>query len=188
MDKLWGKTLPAPAEQVRALHDGETIEACGLTFLALDTPGHANHHIVYRLGDVAFTGDVTAIRLPGSSFISLPAPPPEFNRETWQDTIDRLLDQRFARIYPTHFGPIAEVDSHLKALSDLVEASAEFVRARMQLGFERDALADEYLAWVNERAYAQGLSEKQVLAYELANPTLMSVDGLMRYWRKQAEV
>jgi hypothetical protein len=51
---------------------------------------------------------------------------------------------------------------------------------------ERDALAEEYLGWVRERAYAQGLSEDEFQRYEIANPTSMSVDGMMRYWRQRA--
>jgi glyoxylase-like metal-dependent hydrolase (beta-lactamase superfamily II) len=167
------------------LQDGDRIEAGGVTFVALDTPGHAAHHLVYRLGDVAFTGDAAAVRLPGSRFMSLPAPPPEFNREAWQSTISRLLGEGFATIYPTHFGPLNNVREHLEALASLIDRSAEFVRTRMQAGLERNVLAEEYLDWVRERAYAQGLSEDEFQRYEIANPTSMSVDGMMRYWRRK---
>jgi glyoxylase-like metal-dependent hydrolase (beta-lactamase superfamily II) len=187
MGTLWGETLPAPAERVHPLQDNDVVEMCGMTFSALDTPGHARHHHVYRLGEIGFTGDAAAVRLPGNPFISLPAPPPEFDREAWQKSIARLIDQGFATIYPTHFGQITDVCDHLEALADLIDRSAAFVRSRMQTGLERDQLAKEYLAWVEERAYAQGLSEKEFQVYETANPTAMSVDGIMRYWRKHAE-
>ena len=186
MDRLWGVTLPAPAERIRSLQDGDTIEAAGLTFVALDTPGHATHHLVYRLGDVAFTGDAAAVRLPGNPFISLPAPPPEFNRDAWQSTLARLLGEGFSTIYPTHFGPLNNVREHLETLADLIDRSAEFVRTRMEAGLERNAVAEEYLGWVRERAYAQGLSGDEFRRYEVANPTSMSVDGMMRYWRRRA--
>ena len=92
MDTLWGPMLPTPAEKVTAVYDGDIIQAGGLEFLALDTPGHARHHHVYRLGNLAFTGDAAGIQLPDSRLIDLPAPPPEFELEVWQQTIDRLLD------------------------------------------------------------------------------------------------
>jgi glyoxylase-like metal-dependent hydrolase (beta-lactamase superfamily II) len=187
MDRLWGRTQPAPAENVHALYDGDSVNVGGLTFSALDTPGHARHHLVFRLGDVAFTGDAAAVRLPDNPFISLPAPPPEFDREAWQGTLWRLLDARLATIYPTHFGAIDGVTEHLKALSKLIDEATEFIRGRMKGGQERDVLAQDYLAWVRERAFAQGVSERSFEAREVANPTLMSVDGIMRYWRKRDE-
>jgi len=188
MDRLWGETLPVPAERIRALQDGDRIRAGGLTFIALDTPGHATHHLVYRLEDVAFTGDAAAVRFPGSPFISLPAPPPEFNREAWHSTLARLRGEGFSTIYPTHFGPLNEVREHLEALAALIDRSAEFVRTRIEDGLERDALAEEYLGWVRERAYAQSRSEEEFQRNEIVNPTSMSVDGIMRYWRKRVAV
>jgi glyoxylase-like metal-dependent hydrolase (beta-lactamase superfamily II) len=187
MDTLWGETVPAPAERVHPLRDNDTVNVGGLTFIAMDTPGHARHHHVFRLGEIAFTGDAAAVCLPGNPFISLPAPPPEFDHEAWQKTIARLLDQDFATIYPTHFGPLADVRGHLEALSGLIDRSTEFVRSRMQAGLGRDELARAYLAWVEERACTQGLSEREFGVYETANPTSMSVDGIARYWRKRAE-
>jgi glyoxylase-like metal-dependent hydrolase (beta-lactamase superfamily II) len=187
MDRLWGQTLPAPAERVHALHDGDVVEVCGVLFTALDTPGHAKHHMVYRLEDVAFTGDAAAVRLPDNPFISLPAPPPGFDRDSWQHTLLRLQDERFASIYPTHFGRIDAVQEHLEALSKLIDRAAEFVRVRMEAGLERDQLAMDYQDWVKERAISHGLSQRSIQVREVANPTLMSVDGIIRYWRKRDE-
>ncbi len=91
LDSLWGETLPAPETQVTALYDGDQVEVGGLSITALDTPGHASHHHVYQLEDIAFTGDAAGIQIPGPYFVDLPAPPPEFNLELWQHTIERLL-------------------------------------------------------------------------------------------------
>lgn len=185
LDRLWGETLPAPAGRVRALHDGDTIEAGGLTFTALDTPGHAWHHHVFRVGDVAFTGDAAGICLPGSDYIWLPAPPPEFDLQAWQRTIARLLDQNLVALYPTHFGPLENVRGHLEALSALINQAAEFVRERMRAGVGRDALLQQYLERERERARSHGLSQRHFQQCETICPPFMSVDGLMRYWRQQ---
>ena len=187
MEQLWGKTLPAPAERVRALHDGETVQAEGLTFTALATPGHARHHLVYILGGLAFTGDAAAVRMPGSDLISLPAPPPEFDLETWQATLARLLDLNLSALYLTHYGAVEDARQHLQGLSALLDESAEFVRARMQAGVERDEIVEQYLDWNRQRARAHGFSKSDSKQYETANPMFMSVDGLMRYWRKRGE-
>jgi len=184
MDVLWGHTLPAPAERVRAVRDGETVQVNGLTFTALDTPGHAWHHHVYRLGDAAFTGDAAGVRLPGSDLGSIPAPPPEFDREAWRKTLQRLSDENFAALYLTHFGPVRDARQHLEQMRELLEEVTEFVGQRVQNGRERDDLVAEYSTWNRQRAQAHGVTEPDWQRHELANPLFMSVDGVTRYWRK----
>lgn len=187
MDALWGETVPAPAENVTAVKDGDKIEVAGLQFTAINTPGHAWHHHTYRLEDIGFTGDAAGIRLKTSGLVDLPAPPPEFKLEVWQATIERLLAQNFRAIYPTHFDRTEDVRDQLEALRALMDASAEFVRLRMVAGEERDAIVADYIAWNHERMRAHGLSDYAIEQYNAANPLSMSVDGIMRYWRKKLQ-
>jgi len=185
MDSLWGEVRPVPAERVTAVYDDEPIHAAGLTFTALDTPGHAKHHHVYRLGDIAFAGDAAGIRLPGSPLIFLPSPPPEFDLEAWQQTLARLLGENFAAIYPTHFGRIDDVQDHLREANALLHESAEFIRGRMQAGVARDDLIQHYTEWNKQRAAAQGISDAMFHQYQATNPLFMAVDGIVRYWQKK---
>ena len=188
MESLWGDVLPIPAEQVTALDDGDTIHVAGLTFTALDTPGHATHHHVFCLGDIAFSGDAAGVRLPDSSLIALPSPPPEFDLQAWLGTLACLWRENFSVIYPTHFGPVDDVRGHLEAFEALLRESAAFVRDRMRAGVERGELVRQYVDWNRDRAVKQGIPEGVFQQYETANPLFMSVDGIMRYWRKQWEV
>lgn len=185
MDTLWGDILPAPAEKVTVIYDNDTVEVAGLTFQVLETPGHARHHHVYRLGDVAFTGDAAGIKIPGSPLVGLPAPPPEFDREVWQETIKRLRNEAVQTLYPTHFGPTPNIAEHWDELWQLMDDSAEFVRVRMDDGISRDEIVSEFLVWNQERADAAGLSAASTQKHMMANPLEMSVDGIMRYWRKR---
>ena len=187
MDTLWGPITPAPAERVRTVEDGEAIAVEGLRFTAIDTPGHANHHHVYQLGDVAFTGDVAAIRLPGSGWVDLPAPPPEFDLEAWRASLDRLRAAGLERIYRTHFGAADGVAAELDAVEALLEASVAEVRAMLDRGLDRAAMLEEYRGWVRRRGTAAGADADRLRVYEIANPREMSVDGIVRYWRKREE-
>ena len=182
MDDLWGQIVPAAPEQIHPLFAGDVVDVCGLKFRALDTPGHASHHMVYRLGDIAFTGDVAGVRLPDAPLISLPAPPPEFDLAQWHTTLTLLQESALSTIYPTHFGPIHGVKEHLVSLSELLTASAEFVRVRMEAGTERGVLLKDYVAWQGERALGHGVTPRDARAFETVNPIAMSVDGIMRYW------
>lgn len=187
MDTLWGDILPAPTENVTELYNGDVIEVGGLQLIAHETPGHARHHHVYQLGDIAFTGDAAGIKLPGYDLLDLPAPPPEFDLELWQQTLDKLLAMNFKSIYPTHFGEVPTVTAQLTGLKQLLNDCAYFVKERMDKGQERDAILADYEAWNRERALVCGLSKTAIDQYILANPLYMSVDGIMRYWSKKAQ-
>ena len=185
MDTLWGQTLPAPADKVTAIADGDVIDVAGLQFTALDTPGHAWHHHVYRLGDVGFAGDAAGVRLANTQIIDLPAPPPEFKLDVWLKTLDRLGAEQFAAIYPTHFGRIEDVEWQLDALRELLLDATEFVRAALDAGKERNRIVAEYAVWIQDRARVHGATDYQLQQYETANPSYMSVDGIIRYWRRK---
>lgn len=185
MGILWGEILPAPADRITTLDDGDTVEVAGVTLTALDTPGHASHHHTYRMGDIAFTGDAAGVRVPDSQWISLPAPPPEFNREVWLDTLARLQAENLAAIYPTHFGRVEDVNNQIAQLRAMMDAATAFVKAQMDAGYERDEIVRRYVDWNREQAEAAGLGTAAFDQYETANPLFMSVDGIMRYWRKR---
>lgn len=185
MDTLWGEMLPAPADRVISLRDGDTIRAAGLSFTAMNTPGHASHHHVICLGDTAFTGDAAGIHLPGVQFADLPAPPPEFHAETWQDTLRRLQAANFAHIYPTHFGLVEDPQSHLQAVSRLINQAVAFVGERLGAGMPRDQIVREYEGWIRYLATAQGVTAELFQRYATANPHYMSVDGISRYWQRR---
>ena len=187
MDSLWGRTVPAPAENVVAVKGDSTIEAAGLEFVALDTPGHARHHHVYRLGDVAFTGDAAGVRLGERHWIDLPAPPPEFDLGAWKGTLTRLRSENLDTLYRTHFGPTSDVSVQLDQFEAHLEEGAALVRDMMAEGLDREAMIDRYNQTMWRLASADGVDDAAALAYELANPRFMSVDGISRYWRKRAE-
>jgi glyoxylase-like metal-dependent hydrolase (beta-lactamase superfamily II) len=185
MEQLWGGILPAPAESVTIVGDGDLIEVNGLSFAAVDTPGHASHHHVFLLEGNAFVGDLAGVHIPGADFVDLPAPPPEFHLETWLASIERIRAMPLQAIYPTHFDRVDEWQNHFTKLSVLMKEATEFIRVRMEAGLERETILSEYLAWHMERARAAGMPEHIFQRYEVANPHPMSVDGIMRYWKKK---
>ncbi|MCA9791495.1 MAG: MBL fold metallo-hydrolase [Candidatus Eremiobacteraeota bacterium] len=183
MQELWGTVEAVPADQVRALSDGQRVEAAGLTFVVHDTPGHARHHMAFQLEDVAFTGDVAAVRLAGGKFISLPAPPPEFDREAWKASLEKLTKLNLSALYLTHFGRFEGVADHLATIDELLDKTVEFFEQNRQL--EGEALVQAYRRWDQARATAQGVGSEDYNRYEKANPTFMSVTGVMRYLSKR---
>lgn len=63
MDRLWGRLEPIAGDQIVALENGQKVRLGDTVIEAIHTPGHAIHHITYRLDDGLFTGDVGGIRI-----------------------------------------------------------------------------------------------------------------------------
>ena len=187
MDTLWGDILPAPEERVRSTVDGDVVAAAGLEFRAVYTPGHASHHHAWRVGDVAFVGDVLGIRGGAIPWLDLPAPPPEFDLELWQESLDRLRAARLETIYRTHFGPRTDVAEEIDRVAELLDSAAAEVRSMLDAGVGRDEMIARYGAWMNARARRDGCDPAAASGKEKLNPRDMSVDGITRYWRKKAE-
>jgi glyoxylase-like metal-dependent hydrolase (beta-lactamase superfamily II) len=187
MEKLWGEVLSAPEEQIVPVVDGQRLSVGGLEITVMDTPGHAWHHHVYVLGDVAFTGDAAGIRMPDNAWIDLPAPPPEFNLEAWLTTLKRLREAGLKTLYRTHFGPGSSAAAELAEFQGVLEQGAEWIRGMLVEGLERKEMVKQFSARVRRRGIEAGADEATAWAYELANPRHMSVDGIARYWRKRTE-
>jgi glyoxylase-like metal-dependent hydrolase (beta-lactamase superfamily II) len=164
-------------------HGGDVIEAGGLKFIAHDTPGHARHHFVYQLGGIAFTGDLAGIRLSARPHTRLPSPPPEFERDEWLESVARMQALKFERLYLTHFGPVDDVPAQWETVARIVSDSAERVRGALASGADRDAIVAQFDASEAERMRVAGVNGN---LYSSVGPMGMSVDGLLRYWKKKS--
>ena len=67
LDSLYGRIDPTAAERLHVVADGEEI-AVGpdRTLVAVDSPGHAKHHVGFHdsLSGVLFAGDAVGVKLP----------------------------------------------------------------------------------------------------------------------------
>lgn len=188
MDELWGDFLPVPAEQLHILQDGEVISIDGLSFQAIETLGHANHHFVYIYEDMCFSGDIGGVRMPSVNYIRLPVPPPEFNLEQWQES-QKLLNGLFQkgsfhRIAPTHFSVFSDAGWHLEELGRTLDALDRWIGGTMPKIPSTDLLNAEFLSWNEHRAFERNLDAQILQTYEIANPSWMAAAGIQRYWNK----
>ncbi len=184
MQTLWGEFLPVPPEQIVIPQDGEAFTIGNLEFVPLSTPGHAEHHFVYLFEDVCFSGDIGGVRIFPHRYIRLPMPPPEFHLEKWRESVTRLRRVSFRRIAPTHFGIFEDVEWHLQALEESLNAVERWLEGVMPSDPPIEALREQFTAWMSEQERALGLTADVVNTYQIANPPGMSADGLQRYWKK----
>ena len=189
MNQLWGEMHPVPENQLVALSDEDTVSLGDREALALDTPGHASHHMSYVVGDICFTGDVGGVRLPDETYVELPLAPPEIHLDHWRESLSRLRTatdrHNIAHLAPTHFGIHDDVSAHLDRLEEEIDAADVWSADTLPGMVEDDeALCDAVTEWMHDRATANGVDEETWSRYEVANPSWMAALGLKRYWKK----
>ncbi len=184
MDRLWGRLEPIDADRIVAMDDGQDAAFGGLRIQALHTPGHATHHITYRLEDGLFTGDVGGIRL-GEGPVIPPFPPPDIHLEDWSASLARMRATGARWVCPTHFGIFDDAEDHWDSLEEHLGIISRWVREGMAGGASEDELIPPFQAFMADLLAKRGLPARLVEDYETADPAFMSVQGLLRYWRKQ---
>lgn len=184
MDRLWGEMRPVPESQLREIGHQEVLTMGDTSITAHHTPGHAVHHIAYQVGDAIFTGDVGGVRI-NRNLVEPPCPPPDINVEDWQQSIRLLRNLAPQALYLTHFGQVDDVALHLDRLDKQLINWADWVREKLETGQSAETITPDFVAYVKNQLRAQGASEELVKQYEAANPSWMSVAGLVRYWKKK---
>lgn len=186
MDRLWGDMQPIPEEQVISVEHGEALKFGDVTFKAWHTPGHAVHHIAWQLDKVIFTGDVAGVRVhPQDKVVEPPCPPPDIHVEDWLDSIRKIRELKPEALYLTHFGKIEDVDWHLDELEKRLMEWSNWIQVKMELGQTPEETVPEFMQFVARQLKERGVEEEAIRQYEAANPSYMSVSGLMRYWKKK---
>lgn len=186
MESLWGEFLPVPQDKLRVVRDGEEIEVGDLRFIPINTPGHAEHHYAFLFEDICFSGDVGGVRIPGYQYLRVPMVPPELHLERWHESLQRLRQEKFTHIAPTHFGIYDDPEWQLREVDKGLYDAERWLEKMMAEDPSPpiEALRESFTSWMVDQGAAYGLSEDVVNAYGLANPPGMSADGLLRYWKK----
>jgi glyoxylase-like metal-dependent hydrolase (beta-lactamase superfamily II) len=184
MDSLWGEFIPIPEDHISIMHDQEIIKFGNLSILALDVPGHASHHLAYMIGDACFSGDIGGIRLSPLQYICLPMPPPDFHLEKWRSSIQRIQQVTPKRIIPTHFGIYADAEWHLQAVLNELDEVEAWMEAKLLVNPLNTDIHQQFIEFEEMRAEKNGVDKEIVAGQQIANPSFMSADGILRYWNK----
>jgi glyoxylase-like metal-dependent hydrolase (beta-lactamase superfamily II) len=184
MNTLWGEFLPVPEEKLTIVRDSDEIAIGNLRFLALDTPGHAEHHHAYLFEETCFSGDIGGVRMPDLRYLRLPLVPPELHLEKWRSSIKRLQKAGFERIAPTHFGLFNDPQWHLEAALKAIDQASRWVEEVMPSAPSLEELGNRFTSWMETQGRSEGIDPETLQTYELANPTWMAAAGIQRYWRK----
>jgi glyoxylase-like metal-dependent hydrolase (beta-lactamase superfamily II) len=164
-DILWGELAPVPEENVRVV--GERV----LGLDSFPTPGHASHHVCYLDRDgTLYAGDAAGVRIDPGRFVLPPTPPPEFDLDAWQATLEELEERAPERMALIHWGVFDDVQRHLADLRLELYEWADFIRGGADL--------DEFSDYVKLELRDAGEDTGQ---YDLAMPLWQSYQGLKRW-------
>ena len=187
MGKLWGEMRGIAPEKIHATAHGEKITVGSLVFTAWHTPGHAVHHIAWQLGKNLFAGDVAGVRIGNNGIVVPPCPPPDIDVELWCESIDLMRGLRLNALYLTHFGKEIMVKKHLHSLKKRLVKWADWMKPYYEKGATVEEVTPKYMSYVKKELARFDIVGEQYEQYESANPSWMSVAGLMRYWHKKSQ-
>ena len=184
LDAIFGELLRCPADKVHPVGDGDRLDFGDVAFTAIETPGHARHHHAWSTeidGErICFTGDVAAMRLPGTDFPLFPLAPPEFELEPWIESIARIAALGFDRLELTHFGRVEDPDAHLEIVRDRLVRETSFVQGLLEADdLDEDARMGAYRDWIGREA--ERLDPDHLRTFANRNLLAMNLGGVRRY-------
>jgi glyoxylase-like metal-dependent hydrolase (beta-lactamase superfamily II) len=168
-DTLWGELAPVPPDNIHIA----TGNVAGLE--CFPAPGHARHHVCYLAQDgTLYAGDAAGVRIQPDQVVVPPTPPPDFDLDAWQGTLDEIERRAPARLALIHFGVADDPERHL---GELRERLPQWVD-RVATG----ATEEEFTEAVREDLIE---ARADLGAYEQAMPFWQSFAGLKRYVEKR---
>jgi glyoxylase-like metal-dependent hydrolase (beta-lactamase superfamily II) len=171
-DALWGELAPVPEANVHAVGDTVVGLAC------FPTPGHASHHVSYIDSEgTLFAGDACGVRLVPGPYVIPVSPPPDFDLETWERTLDEIERREPRRLALIHFGVAEDVAEHLGLMREELQRWV----ARVEAGMSEDEFVHA------GRADLEGRVGEDADVWQKAAPLWQSYVGLRRFWDKRRE-
>jgi len=128
LDSLYGRLDPTPAERLHVLDDGEEIQVGpGRTLVAVDSPGHAKHHVGLHdsLSGVLFAGDAVGVKLPDGGVLRPATPPPDFDLDLAITSLGKFAARRPTGIALAHYGLLDQPEELLAEAKETLVLWAE---------------------------------------------------------------
>lgn len=182
MKRLWGTMRPIEKEKLVSVTDGQEFSIGDCTLKAIHTPGHAVHHIAWKFNDLIFTGDVAGVKIEQGPVVP-PCPPPDIHIEDWKNSIQKILQYQPSALYLTHFGIINNPVEHLNELVAILNNWATWMKEHFDKQTPINEVTKLFMDYTRQQLVDNNCSEELIQVYEYANPSWMSVAGLLRYWK-----
>jgi glyoxylase-like metal-dependent hydrolase (beta-lactamase superfamily II) len=185
--KLFGETLPVPAESLHILEGGETLTLGTRKVEVVYTPGHASHHVSYfdQAEGVAFVGDTAGVRIEGNSYAMPATPPPDIDLGIWDKSFAAILERNPARLFLTHFGYSDNPSEHVLLFRERLHRWAALTAEILRTAASDPAAMDSFMS-ATFAEISQYLPAGEAEHYAFSAGLNLSFLGLVRYLRKRA--
>lgn len=156
LDSLYGRLTATPAERLHVLADGEELAvAPDRVLTALDSPGHAKHHLGLHDSQtgILFAGDAVGVKLPDGGVLRPSTPPPDFDLDQAVRSLRCFADRHPSGLALAHYGLLGNPTDLLAdaevTLRDWTETAAAAFREGRDIS---QALSDRFDPLVGEVA------------------------------------
>lgn len=101
--EMYGKPDPVPEI---CIGFEEKIRIGGLTVVSMETPGHAPHHLAFRLDGALFTGEAAGIFFPlaDSYYLRVGCPPGGFDYPAYRRSLEQMRSVDASMLCFGHYG------------------------------------------------------------------------------------
>ncbi len=170
--EMAGRMLPMADDRFHVLEDGDEFDLGGVTVKALDSPGHANGHMVFlvRPGDFLFLGDSCGLMgrfKDGAPGLIPTSFAPEYDHEPYLETIGRLRKLSPRLLGFAHYGWTDEPAKVLDMAARSAERMREVARDVEEGKLERDEALDLLEREMGEPAVSlYGDRERSLLTFK----------------------
>ncbi|OLB85792.1 MAG: hypothetical protein AUI12_10555 [Acidobacteria bacterium 13_2_20CM_2_57_6] len=189
LQRLFGETLPVPAENLHIVEGGETLTLGSRQVEVVYTPGHASHHVSYfdKAEGVAFVGDTAGVRIEGNAFAMPATPPPDIDLGIWDTSFAAILERKPARLFLTHFGYSDNPSEHILHFRERLHRWATLTAEILRTAASDSAAMDAFMA-ATYAEISEHLPADEADHYAFSAGLNLSFLGLARYLRKRASV
>jgi len=149
LDSLYGRLDPTPAERIQVLEDGDEIRlAPDRVLVAVDSPGHAKHHLGLHdsRSGILFAGDAVGVKLPDGGVLRPSTPPPDFDLDQALNSLERFAARRPTALALAHYGVIGKPEDLLAEATATLRHWAEVAESAFRAGRDIAAALEETFA------------------------------------------
>jgi glyoxylase-like metal-dependent hydrolase (beta-lactamase superfamily II) len=145
--EIYGAPEPVPEERIIIAMDGMLFDVGnGVQLKAIETLGHASHHLSYyeTLNEGIFPGDAAGIYL--SKFdVVIPTAPPPFRLDTALASLEKLVRLKSKALYYSHFGKTLDAVKRLQNYALQIKLWAKIIEEAIRIDNVQRQHAKGYL-------------------------------------------
>jgi glyoxylase-like metal-dependent hydrolase (beta-lactamase superfamily II) len=165
--KIYGAPEPVPEERIIIATDGMLFDVGnGVQLKAIETLGHASHHLSYyeSLNEGIFPGDAAGIYL--SKFdVVVPTSPPPFRLDTALASLEKLVSFKPKALYYSHFGKTLNAVKRLQSYALQIKLWAKIIEEAI-----KDKQSPEA---IRERILTEDKAMRKIASFVRSHPIFM---------------